>query len=178
MYVISRVRQVLTLIVWTDEMAKKKAAEYIEEWMSSFGAEHGYELARTEFVKEAGTWYLRVYADKLENGGYGWMSSDDCELISRYLSDLLDKEDPIPQNYVLEVSSPGLDRPLIKDKDFERFMGSRIEISLYEAMDGKKLLEGELSGYKDGIVTITDDNGKEISLPREKAGKINLAVVF
>ena len=106
------------------------------------------------------------------------MTSDDCEKISRWLSDRLDEEDPIKQNYVLEVSSPGLDRPLISDKDFARFKGSRIEIKLYEAMDGKKQLEGELTAYKDGIVTIKDDKGTEITLPKEKAAKINLAVVF
>ena len=146
--------------------------------MAPYGEENGYELSRTEFVKEAGTWYLRVYVDRLENGEYGWMTSDDCEKISRWLSDRLDEEDPIKQNYVLEVSSPGLDRPLISDKDFARFKGSRIEIKLYEAMDGKKQLEGELTAYKDGIVTIKDDKGTEITLPKEKAAKINLAVVF
>ena len=146
--------------------------------MAPYGEENGYELSRTEFVKEAGTWYLKVYVDRIENGEYGWMTSDDCEKISRWLSDRLDEEDPIKQNYVLEVSSPGLDRPLISDKDFARFKGSRIEIKLYEAMDGKKQLEGELTAYKDGIVTIKDDKGTEITLPKEKAAKINLAVVF
>ena len=159
-------------------MAKKKIADWISEWMESFGAENGYELSRCEFVKEAGTWYLRVYVDRLTEDGYGWMTSDDCEIVSRYLSDRLDEEDPISQNYYLEVSSPGLDRPLISQKDFDRFAGSRVEIKLYEAMDGKKHLEGELLGLKDGTVTIRDDDGKEISLPKEKAAKINLAVVF
>jgi len=159
-------------------MAKKKIADLIAEWMESFGQEKGYELSRTEFVKESGTWYLRVFVDKLTEEGYGWMSSDDCEVVSRYLSDKLDEADPIKQNYVLEVSSPGLDRPLISDKDFERFKGSRIEIKLYEAMDGKKMLEGELISHENGCVTIRDDEGKDISLPVEKAGKINLAVIF
>ena len=160
------------------DMAKKKIADYISEWMAVFAPENGYELSRCEFVKEAGTWFLRVYVDRLTEEGYGWMSSDDCEIVSRYLSEKLDEEDPISQNYYLEVSSPGLDRPLISDKDFERFRGSRVEVKLYEAIDGKKQLEGELVGLKDGIVTIKDDDGKEISLPKDKAGKINLAVVF
>ncbi|MBR5730490.1 MAG: ribosome maturation factor RimP [Firmicutes bacterium] len=146
--------------------------------MEEFGRKNGYELSRCEFVKEAGTWYLRVYVDRLTEDGYGWMTSDDCEIVSRYLSDRLDEEDPISQNYYLEVSSPGLDRPLISRKDFDRFTGSRVEIKLYEALDGKKHLEGELLGLKDGTVTIKDDDGKEISLPKEKAAKINLAVVF
>ena len=160
-----------------NDMAKK-ISSMIEEWMSDFGPENGYELSRSEFIKEGSDWYLRVYVDKLENGGYGYMSSDDCEIVSRYLSDRLDEADPIKQNYYLEVSSPGLDRPLISDKDFIRFTGSRIEVRLYEAINGKKLIEGELTGLKDGIVTVRTDNGEEISLPKEKAAKINLAVVF
>ena len=159
-------------------MAKKKITELIAEWMEPFGRENGYELSRTEFVKEAGTWYLRVYADRLgENGDYGWMTSDDCEKISRYLSDKLDEADPIQQNYVLEVSSPGLDRPLISEKDFRRFMGSLIDVKLYEAVDGSKLLTGELTGYDGKTVSIKAD-GKEITLPVEKTAKISLAVVF
>ena len=159
-------------------MAKKKITEIIAEWMDPFGRENGYELHRTEFVKEAGKWYLRVYADKLTEDGYGWMSSDDCEIISRYLSDKLDEADPIQQNYVLEVSSPGLDRPLISDKDFKRFAGSRIEIKLYESLNGTKLLEGELLAADDKTVTLKTDSGEEIALPKDKAAKINLAVVF
>ena len=159
-------------------MAKKKITELIAEWMEPFGRENGYELSRTEFVKEAGTWYLRVYADRLvENGDYGWMTSDDCEKISRYLSDKLDEADPIQQNYVLEVSSPGLDRTLISEKDFRRFMGSLIEIRLYEAIGGSKFLTGELTGYDGKTVSIKAD-GKEITLPVEKTAKISLAVVF
>ena len=146
--------------------------------MEEYGPRNGYELSRCEFVKEAGTWYLRVYVDKVEEDGYGWMSSDDCEFVSRFLSEKLDKDDPISQNYFLEVSSPGLDRPLISEKDFERFKGSWIEVRLYEPIDGKKLLEGELLGLTDGIVSIKDDKGKEICVPKDKAAKINLAVVF
>ena len=156
----------------------QKIGTLIEEWMQEFGPENGYELSRTEFVKEGSDWYLRVYADKIENGEYTYMSSDDCEIISRYLSDKLDEADPIKQNYYLEVSSPGLDRPLISEKDFIRFKGSRIEIKLYQPMDGKKLIEGELLSLEDGIVSVKDDKGKTISLPKEKAAKINLAVVF
>ena len=106
------------------------------------------------------------------------MTSDDCEKISRYLSDKLDEADPIQQNYVLEVSSPGLDRPLISDKDFERFMGSRVEVKLYEAVNGTKAFEADLCGYADGTVTVKTDSGEELSLPKDKIAKINLAVVF
>ena len=159
-------------------MANKKIGELIAGWLEEFGRENGYELARTEYVKEGGTRYLRVYVDRLENGDYGVMSTDDCEFVSRYLSDKLDEADPIKENYVLEVSSPGLDRPLITEKDFKRFMGSDVEVKLYEPLDGSKLLAGTLAGYKDGEITIKDYSEKEIILQKEKVAKINLAVIF
>ena len=152
--------------------------EYIAAWMEGYEKADSYELSRTEFVKEGQNWYLRVYVDKVENGGYGTMGTDDCEAISRYLSDKLDEADPIKQNYYLEVSSPGLDRPLIREKDFQRFMGCQIEIKLYKAIDGNKFYTGKLSGYENGMVTITDDKGKEIKLQQKDAAKINLAVIF
>ncbi len=159
-------------------MAKKKIQDHISEWMGPFGEENGYELSRTEFVKEGQTWYLRVYVDRLENGVYGYMSSDDCEKISRYLSAKLDEEDPIKQNYYLEVSSPGMDRPLISEKDYERFKGEVIEVKLYEAVEGKKEYTGVLKGLEDGNVTMILDNEKELVFPRDKASKVNLAVIF
>ena len=159
-------------------MAKKKVSDLISEWLSEFGTENGYELARTEFVKEGGERYLRVFVDKLEDGGYGTMGTDDCELISRFLSDKLDEEDPIDGNYILEVSSPGMDRPLITEKDFKRFTGSVVEVKLYEPLNGSKLLTGVLKDYNDGEITITDDKNGDISLPKGRAAKVNLAVIF
>lgn len=166
-------------------MAKKKIADYLSEWMEEFGKENPYELSRSEFVKEGGTWYLRVYVDKIDAPAessdqlptYGYMSSDDCEVVSRYLSEQLDREDPIEQNYYLEVSSPGMDRPLICEKDFVRFKGEAIEIKLYEAINGKKMLEGTLEDYKDGVISIKTEK-EIIQLPKDKAAKINLAVIF
>lgn len=159
-------------------MAKKKIGEYISQWMDEFGPANGYELSRCEFVKEGADWYLRVYVDKLENGGYGIMSTDDCEFVSRYLSEQLDKEDPIAQNYYLEVSSPGMDRPLISEKDFTRFMGEYIEVKLYKAENGSKQIYGKLAGYENGNVTVQTDDGKTIVVEEGKAAKINLAVIF
>ncbi len=159
-------------------MAKAKISALIEDWMQQFAGPDGYELSRCEYVKEGSERYLRVYVDKLSGGEYAVMSTDDCETVSRYLSEKLDEADPIAENYFLEVSSPGLDRLLVNDRDFTRFMGSRIEISLYKAVNGKKLLEGELTAYNDGVVTIKTDDGEEVSVPRDQAGKINLAVIF
>ena len=159
-------------------MAGKKVEELIASWMESYENAADYELSRTEFVKEGQDWYLRVYVDKVEGEGYGTMGTDDCEAISRYLSEKLDEADPIKQNYYLEVSSPGMDRPLISDKDFARFMGSQVEIRLYKALDGSKFYTGTLTGYEGGKVTIRDEKGKEITLQKNDAAKINLAVIF
>lgn len=159
-------------------MAKKKIGEYVSDWMEEFGRDNPYELSRCEFVKEGADWYLRVYVDKLEGEGYGTMSTDDCELVSRYLSDRLDKEDPIKQNYYLEVSSPGMDRPLLTEKDFRRFMGELIEIRLYKAENGSKTVVGKLAGYENGDITVELDKGKTMVVEAGKAAKVNLAVVF
>ena len=159
-------------------MAGKKVEELIASWMESYENAADYELSRTEFVKEGQDWYLRVYVDKVEGEGYGTMGTDDCEAISRYLSAKLDEADPIKQNYYLEVSSPGMDRPLISDKDFARFMGSEVEIKLYKPLDGSKFYTGTLTGYENGAVTIQDAKGKEITLQKSDAAKINLAVIF
>ena len=137
----------------------------------------GYELSRCEFVKEVDTWYLRVFVDKLENGEYLSMSTDDCEKVSRFLSSKLDKDDPIEQNYYLEVSSPGLDRLLVSNKDFERFKGQTVDVKLYKALDKKKELEGVLEGVKDDILSLIID-GETITLPMSSVAKINLAVIF
>ncbi len=159
-------------------MAKKKVKEYISEWMEEFGAENGYELARTEFVKEGQTWYLRVYVDRLIDGKYDYMTSDDCAVVSQYLSKKLDEEDPIPQNYYLEVSSPGLDRPLLCERDYLRFRGEAIELKLYEPMEDRKQYSGILKDYSDGIMTVELEGGKTLDIPVEKISKVNLAVFF
>lgn len=159
-------------------MAGKKVEELIASWMESYERAADYELNRTEFVKEGQDWYLRVYVDKVEGERYGTMGTDDCEAISRYLSEKLDEADPIKQNYYLEVSSPGMDRPLISDKDFARFMGSMVEVKLYKPLDGSKFYTGTLTGYENGAVTIKDEKGKEITLQKNDAAKINLAVIF
>ena len=159
-------------------MAKKKIQEYISEWMEPFGAENGYELSRTEFVKEGQTWFLRVYVDKIKDGQYDYMSSDDCEVISRYLSAKLDEADPISQNYYLEVSSPGLDRPLISDKDFQRFKGENIKVKLYEALNGKKEYIGILKDYIDGNIILETENEEHLTIPKANTSKVNLEPIF
>ena len=100
-------------------------------------AEHNFELWDVEYVKEAGTWYLRAYIDK-----EGGIAVDDCEVISRILSDWLDQTDFIEDSYILEVSSPGLGRPLKKERDFERSLGEEVEIRLYKAVPCNRQTEG------------------------------------
>ena len=166
-------------------MAKKKITEIVEEITADFLGQNGLELYNSEFVKEGKDWFLRVYIDKLPREGADgnveeeYVSTDDCESVSRFLSAELDRLDPIEQNYYLEVSSPGLDRALLKEKDFIRFCGHMVDISLYKAIDGKKAYQGTLKGLTDdNKIVITDEKGEEIEFPREQVAKTRLAVIF
>ena len=119
-------------------MSKRESYEQkTEEILIPIVEEYGYELVDVEYVKEGGTWYLRAYIDKP-----GGVSIDDCEAVSRRLSDLLDEKDYIEDSYIMEVSSPGLGRPLKKDKDFERSMGEEVEIRTYRMIDKQKEFSG------------------------------------
>ena len=120
---------------------RKSIEATIEEIVQPIVDSKNFEIVDIEYVKEAGEYYLRVYLDK-----EGGISLSDCELVSRELSEILDQKDPIKDNYFLEVSSPGLDRPLKKDKDFERYKGRDVEIKLYKPMNGSKQFEVELVG--------------------------------
>ncbi len=131
------------------------------------------ELVDVEYMKEAGNYYLRAYLDKP-----GGITIDDCELVSRALSDLLDKEDFIEDSYILEVSSPGLDRPLKKDKDFERSIGEAVELKLFKAVDDVKEYEGELISFDKETVTIGLDDGQEKIFERKNLAMIRLAFDF
>ena len=166
-------------------MAKKKITEIVEEITADFLGQNGLELYNSEFVKEGKDWFLRVYIDKLPKEGADgnveeeYVSTDDCESVSRFLSAELDRLDPIEQNYYLEVSSPGLDRALLKEKDFIRFCGHMVDISLYKSIDGKKAYQGTLKGLTDdNKIVITDEKGEEIEFPREQVAKTRLAVIF
>lgn len=158
--------------------AKVKVTDLVEEITASFLEENGLELYHTEFVKEGRDWFLRVYIDKKEGQEEEYVSTDDCEKISRFLSDELDRIDPIEQNYYLEVSSPGLDRALQKDRDFERFSGRLVDLSLYKAVDGQKTYQGILVGLKEGQIVIKDETDTELKFDRAQVAKTRLAVVF
>lgn len=144
-----------------------------EELVMPLITQNEFELVDVEYVKEGSNWYLRVYIDKP-----GGIELDDCELISRALSDLLDREDYIDEAYILEVSSPGLGRPLKKDKDFERSLGEEVEIKLYRMKDGTKDYKGFLKSYNKDEIVIVDEEEKEIIFERSEIALIRLAFDF
>ncbi|MCI5602870.1 MAG: ribosome maturation factor RimP [Lachnospiraceae bacterium] len=143
-----------------------------EELVTPLIEQNNFELVDVEYVKEGSNWYLRVYIDKP-----GGINVDDCELISRALSDKLDEEDFIDDAYILEVSSPGLGRPLKKDKDFERSLGEDVEIKLYRMKDGTKDYRGFLKSYNKEEIVI-EDNDEEITFKRSEIALVRLALDF
>ena len=159
-------------------MAKKKITDLIEEMTGAFLEENGLELYHTEFVKEGKDWFLRVYIDKRDASADEYVSTDDCELVSRFLSAKLDEEDPIAQNYYLEVSSPGMDRILYKEKDFAKFSGHLVEVKLFKAIEGQKMHTGTLVGLIEDHVVIKDEKDNELKFPVQQVSKTCLAVVF
>lgn len=127
-----------------------KVTEKVEALARPVIEDGGCELWSVEYVREAGSWYLRVFIDK--DGGVG---IDDCERISRRLDPILDEADPIPDSYVFEVGSAGAERELKRPSDFEKFMGSEVEVKLYQPYEGKKSLVGKLEAYENGDITIS-----------------------
>jgi ribosome maturation factor RimP len=161
-------------------MAKKKIKDIAAELLTDFLSEKGLELFNVEFVKEGRDRYLRVYIDKPESadGEEAYVDIEECELVSRYLSERLDEEDPIAENYILEVSSPGLDRPLIKEDDYRRYAGRQVDVKLYKAVDGRKQFTAPLIGLADGVVSFKDEKGEGFEIPLEQISKINLSVII
>lgn len=153
-----------------------KVTEVVEELTQPIIQELGLELVEIEFVKEGKNWFLRVYIDK-ENG----VDIEDCGIVSERLSEKLDELDPITQNYFLEVSSPGAERPLKKAKDFEKAIGKNVFIKTYEPIDGEKGFEGKLLEYDGQTVKVEmkiKTRKKVIEIPVEKVASARLAVVF
>ena len=155
-------------------MAKKESYESrVEAFLLPLMEENHFELVDVEYVKEAGTWYLRAYIDK-----EGGIAVDDCEVISRQLGDWLDKGDFISESYILEVSSPGLGRPLKKEKDYVRSMGKEVEVRLYKAIDRQKEFTGILSAYDDKTVTLSMEDGSTQTFEKAGIALIRLAFDF
>ncbi|QUH20797.1 ribosome maturation factor RimP [Alkaliphilus sp. B6464] len=154
-------------------MAKNRVEKIAEKLVIPIIENEEFELADVEYKKEGSNWYLRIYIDKP-----GGITLDDCQKVSEQLSDELDREDPIKENYFLEVSSPGLDRPLKKEADFIRFKGEIVEVKLYEPLNGNKIIEGELVGLENNIIKVNVANVGLVELPRDKVALTRLAIKF
>lgn len=155
-------------------MARREEYESkVEAYLLPLMAEHRFDLVDVEYVKEAGTWYLRAYIDK-EDG----IAVDDCEVISRKLGAWLDEKDLIQDSYILEVSSPGLGRPLKKEKDFIRSIGKDVDIRLYRQLNKQKDFTGTLLAYDKDTVTLGMENGDDIVFNRTDIALIRLAFDF
>lgn len=151
------------------EIYEQKAEALLEPIVQA----NKFELVDVEYVKEAGTWYLRAYIDK-----EGGITIDDCEVVSRAFSDKLDQDDFIEDAYILEVSSPGLGRPLKKEKDYVRSMGKELEIRTYRAINKEKEFYGILTAYDNSSVTIECEDGTEKTFQKDEIALIRLAFDF
>ena len=156
-------------IVSKKEQYEQQTENLLEPIVTGFG----FELVDVEYVKEAGTWYLRVYIDKP-----GGITVDDCEAVSRKFSDILDEKDYIEDAYIFEVSSPGLGRPLKKEKDFQRSLGEEVEIRTYRAIEKQKEFTGILKEFDKESVTIAYEDDTIQTFLRSDIALIRLALDF
>lgn len=151
-----------------------KVEEMIWGLVEPIAENNGLELVDVEFVKEGADWYLRLFIDKLGDEG---VDLDDCEVVSRALSEQLEHQDPIEQAYHLEVSSPGIERPLKKTADFIRFAGKLVRVRTFIPIDGKKEFVGLLGETTDTAISLTIE-GIILVIPRDKVSKTNLVWEF
>ena len=154
-------------------MAREVYERKTEVLLKPLMEERQFELVDVEFVKEAGNWFLLVYIDKP-----GGITIDDCELISRALSDKLDEEDFIVESYILEVSSPGLGRPLKKEKDFVRSQGQSVEVKLFRPIEKQKEFTGILKSWDKDTVTLEFEEEAVLTIERANIALIRLAFDF
>ncbi len=149
-----------------------KLTDTVQALAEPIAQANGCAIWDVEYVKEAGTWFLRVYLDREEG-----VTIDHCEAVSRALDVKLDEVDPIEGSYVLEVSSPGADRILRKPEHFERFLGEQVEVRLYRPIEGAKVLVGALKGYADGGVTVETKEGPR-ALAKQDIAQVRLTITF
>ena len=155
-------------------MSKRETYETrTEELITPILDRMNFELVDVEYVKEGGTWYLRAYIDK-----EGGITVNDCEAVAREMNEILDREDFVEDSYVFEVSSPGLGRPLKKEKDYIRSMGKEVEIRTYRAINREKEFYGVLSAYDENTVTIKTEDGTEMTFEKSNIALIRLAFDF
>ena len=155
-------------------MSKRETYETrTEELITPILDRMNFELVDVEYVKEGGTWYLRAYIDK-----EGGITVNDCEAVAREMNEILDREDFVEDSYVCEGSSPGLGRPLKKEKDYIRSMGKEVEIRTYRAINREKEFYGILSAYDENTVTIKTEDGTEMTFEKSDIALIRLAFDF
>lgn len=159
-------------------MAKVDVIGRVQELLAEFISGKDLEIYNVEYRKEGPEWKLRVYLDKPEDSETEFVNIEECEEVNRYLSDKLDEIELIDRKYTIEVSSPGMDRELIHDRDFQRFAGRVVEVRLYEPLKGQKNFEGVLLGRTEEDVIQLDVDGERMEIPHKKISKINLAVIF
>ena len=147
---------------------KKSTSEVVTEIVTPYAKELGLEIYDVEYVKEGSDYFLRIYIDKTD----GEVNIEDCENLSRTIDPVLDEKDPIKDSYYLEVSSVGLDRPLKTEKDFMRFMNTKIDVRLFKAKDGIREYCGELCAYEQGTFTVQTESGQTIETTVKEASLI------
>ncbi len=154
----------------------RKVTEIVEELIEPYLLSEGLELIDIEYKKEGSSWFLRVFIDK--DGG---IDIEDCGRVSEFLSETLDKHDPISTAYFLEVSSPGAERPLKKTADFHKAIGKAVHVTTYEPVDGEKMFEGKLIAFDEELLVIetkVKTRSKKVSLPYSKIASARLSVLF
>lgn len=154
-------------------MSKNQIESTVIKYLEPIAHNFKYEIVDVEYVKEGSTWYLRIYLDKP-----GGITIDDCEKASRALEVVLDEKDPIKGAYILEVSSPGLDRPLKKEADFKRSIGKIIDIKLFKAVHNQKEFQGELQSFEGDIVTIVTEKDEILEFKIKDIAIARPAIIF
>lgn len=153
-------------------MSASKIKAAAEQMLRPYLDSKGFELVDIEYVKEGSNWFLRVFVDK-----EGGIDIDDCGMISEYLSQKLDENDPVPTAYFLEVSSPGAERPLKKAADVAKAVGKDVYVTVYEAIDGMKEFEGRLESFENEELLVSVGK-KQHAIPYSKVASARLAIIF
>ena len=153
-------------------MGKGSVTESIEELVTPITEENRLELVDVEYKKEGKNWFLRIFIDK-----EGGVTVDDCTRVSREIEDLIDVEEAVPSSYVLEVSSPGLNRPLKKEKDFLRFKGKRAHVTTYTPIHEQKNFKGTIRDFQEDILFL-DIDSQSVEIPKNQIAKAKLEIEF
>ncbi len=154
-------------------MIKRRIEDVVAEIAAPIVEKLAFELVDVEFLKEGANWYLRIFIDKP-----GGIAIDDCQAVSEEMSVKLDEFDPIKQSYILEVSSPGLERPLKKDSDFEKYKGEEVEVKLFQTFEGKKIYTGELLGLTGSKIGIRQEKGAVLDFERSDVATVKRVIKF